>query len=110
MPKRINLQDLEITAHGSQRLSQRNLSRQDIEFTLKYGRIEHCAGATVYFLGYRDIPNEYRNLKRFNRLQGTVLIISKKEPILITAYRNRKGLRKLKKRVDITSRAPNIVH
>lgn len=103
MPKRINLQDLGLTAHASQRLSQRNLSQQDIEFTLKHGRIEHCAGATVYFLGYRDIPDEYRNLKRFNRLQGTVLIISNNAPVLITAYRNRKGLRKLKKKGHITN-------
>ena len=86
------------TAHAISRQAQRNLSAEDIEFVVAYGRRIHCAGAVHIFLGGRDIPGERAIAQRFGRLEGTVLVLSTvpEAPVVITAYRNRHGLKAIR--------------
>ena len=86
------------TAHAISRQAQRNLSPADIDFVATHGRRIRCGGALHIFLGGRDIPAEKAVAQRFGRLEGTVLVLSaaEDEPYVITAYRNRRGLKQLR--------------
>ena len=86
------------TYHALQRQSRRNLSNDDIDFVVAHGRYIHCAGALHIFLGKRDIPADRETARRYSHLEGTVLILDATEaaPVLITAYRNRRGLKDIR--------------
>lgn len=85
--------------HAGIRMAQRNLSSEDVDFVLDHGQRLHKAGAVFYFLGRCDIPRRWR--RRFERLEGTVLVFSNETNTLITVYRNRQtGLRHIKQKPD----------
>ena len=80
--------------HFDKRCAQRNLNSKDIEFVRSYGSVYHRTGAIIYFLGKKSIPTSVRHDDHFLRLEGTTLIeFSDGTPI--TAYRNRKALKKI---------------
>jgi hypothetical protein len=83
------------TAHALHRQAQRNLSDDDVQFVLRNGRRVHCAGALHVFLGGRDIPADKELARRYARLEGTVLVLAHTADglALVTAYRNRRGLK-----------------
>ena len=83
------------TVHALNRQAQRNLSDDDVRFVLAHGRRVHNAGALHVFLGGRDIPADKTLAQRYGRLEGTVLVLNcaAGEWTLITAYRNRRGLK-----------------
>ena len=83
------------TNHAMQRQAQRNLSDQDIWFIFEHGRHVRRAGALHVFLGRRDIPTDKATYRQFAHLEGAVLVINDtpEEAILLTAYRNRRGLK-----------------
>jgi hypothetical protein len=83
------------TVHALSRQAQRNLSADDIQFVLAHGRRVHAAGALHVFLGGRDLPSDKALARRYGRLEGTVLVlhVSGDEFVLVTAYRNRRGLK-----------------
>jgi hypothetical protein len=83
-----------ITEHARQRLAQRNLHAQDIEWVTRFGRIAYGNAATFYFLGKRDIPRGWE--RRLTRLVGTTLVIA--NGCLITAYRNRSGWKTIRRK------------
>lgn len=90
--------------HAGKRMAQRNLSLEDIDFVLDHGQRLHKAGAVFFFLGKCDIPDVWR--RRFERLEGTMLVLSNESNTLITVYRNRqKGLRHVKRKADRSSRS-----
>ncbi len=86
------------TGHAINRQAQRNLSCDDIEFVLQHGRRMRCAGAIHVFLGQRDIPQDKVSATRFGRLEGTTLVMDdcQEQAVLITAYRNRNGLKQIR--------------
>ncbi len=86
------------SVHAINRQAQRNLSDEDIQFVLAYGRRIHSAGALHVFLGGRDIPADKVIARRFGRLEGTVLVLSPtpEDRVVITAYRNRRGLKSVR--------------
>jgi hypothetical protein len=88
------------THHALFRQAQRNLSADDIEFVLDYGRWMRIAGAWHVFLGRRDIPRDAATARRYSRLEGTTLVIAQQaeERVLLTAYRNRRALKNLRSR------------
>lgn len=89
--------------HAGKRMAQRNLSLEDIDFVLDHGQRLHKAGAVFFFLGKCDIPEIWR--RRFERLEGTMLVMSNETNTLITVYRNRqKGLRRAKRKANRSSR------
>lgn len=83
------------TAHALSRRAQRNLSIEDVEFVMTHGRRVRCAGALHVFLGGRDIPAGKAVARRYGHLEGTVLVLSTEydDLTMITAYRNRRGLK-----------------
>jgi hypothetical protein len=86
------------TRHVIYRQARRNLSDQDVWFVLEHGRRIHCAGALHVFLGRRDIPTDKATYQRFAHLEGTVLVFDQTPTalVLITAYRNRHGLKQIR--------------
>lgn len=92
------MHELQVTRHAESRQAQRNLSPEDIEFVWEYGRRVRCAGVLHIFLGKRDIPVEREVARRFARLEGTTLVMDDtwNELVLITAYRNRRGLKQIR--------------
>jgi phosphatidate phosphatase APP1 len=90
--------------HAQVRQAQRNLSFEDIAFIYAHGRRIYTGGALHIFLGRRDMPAGRSLYRRYERLEGTVLVVGFEhaQPVLVTAYRNRQALktirRKLKRR------------
>ncbi len=88
------------TTHALCRQAQRNLSNEDIEFILKYGRRVHRTGVLHIFLGWRDIPTDKTIYQHFGHLEGTVLVVDAaySKPVLITAYRTNRerGLKQIR--------------
>jgi hypothetical protein len=86
------------TDHAARRQAQRNLSDEDIQFVWECGRRVRCAGALHIFLGRRDIPPHKKIYQRFAHLEGTVLVINdtQGEEVLLTAYRNKHGLKQIR--------------
>lgn len=83
------------TVHALNRQAQRNLSDDHVQFVLAHGRRVHNAGALHVFLARRDIPANKMLAQRYGRLEGTVLVLhgTNDDWTLITAYRNRHGLK-----------------
>lgn len=85
------------THHLKQRMAQRNISPDDLDFVLQYGKEFHCAGAVHVHLRRRDIPARWQN--EYARLEGTTVILSQDEAVAITVYRNRQsGPRRIKRK------------
>ncbi len=79
------------TNHACQRMAQRNLSNQDLDFILMVGRRFHRAGVVLIHLCRKDIPARFLRHNQFARLEGTTLVLGRDAPILITVWRNRRG-------------------
>lgn len=97
------------TVHALHRQAQRNLSDDDIQFVLMYGRRVYCAGALHVFLGGRDIPGDKTVARRYGRLEGTTLVLAHSTGglALVTAYRNRRGLKAMRAKAKYDRRARN---
>ncbi len=89
---------LRYTYHALSRRAQRNLSDADIDFVLNYGRRVRSAGVLHIFLGRRDFPRQRDLVRRFGHLEGTTLVVNDQEgqPVLVTAYRNRRALKQIR--------------
>jgi hypothetical protein len=84
--------------HAEKRMAQRNISFEDIVFVLEHGRKLHKAGAVFFFLRRCDIPGQ--RWQRCGRLEGTTVVLSRETATIITVYRNRQGLRRVKRKTD----------
>jgi hypothetical protein len=89
---------LRYTTHATTRQAQRNLSRDDVAFIVAYGRRVRSGGALHIFLGRRDLPHSRDLIRRYEHLEGTVLVVDDASfaPVLITAYRNRRALKAIR--------------
>ena len=98
---------LRLSAHAAIRQAQRNLSPQDIDFVIEYGQQFNSGGALHIFLRRRDIPNDTPIYQQFAHLEGTILVIARenKRLVLITAYRNRHGLKAIRAKAKYDNRA-----
>ncbi len=90
--------NLQYTKHATQRQAHRNLSHADVDFVWTHGRQVRSMGALHIFLGRRDIPTDKATASRYARLQGTTLVLDDTQPqhVLITVYRNRRALKRLR--------------
>ena len=94
---RICCEQLSFSCHAMERVAKRNLSVAEIDYALKYGQRIHRTGIVFYFLGERDIPKDDRRNSNIVRLVGLTLLVSQDRE-LITVYRNRDGLRAIKRK------------
>lgn len=90
-----------VSAHASQRLAQRNLTPDDVQYVYTHGRLHHRGKATFIHLGLRDIPDKDWRVDRYRRLEGTVLVLDPDTGChLTTAYRNRRrGSRDIRRKL-----------
>ncbi len=77
------------SCHSAMRASQRHLDPLAIEYVLEYGRRYHQAGALLYYLGQRDIPEPDQRYDMCSRLAGTAVVMSRDGRTVITVWRNR---------------------
>ena len=83
-----------ISSHAKLRLAQRNLNEKDLAFVMRYGQEIHRTGASFYFLGSRDIPEDFA--RRQSRLAGSTIVVDERG--IVTAYRNKRAIRKIKRK------------
>lgn len=98
--------NISYTFHALNRQAQRNLSPDDVRFVLRHGRRVHNAGALHVFLARRDIPTNKMLAQRYGRLEGTTLVLHCVNGgwTLITAYRNRRGLKAVRQKTKYDRR------
>jgi len=95
------------SCHAGERCAQRNISPTDIAFVMRFGHLLHTGGAVFVFLGRRDIPDDCLADQHLARLEGTTLVLSREDNSLITAYRNKKALRDIRRKVKWFAPARN---
>jgi hypothetical protein len=74
-----------LTPHARLRMSQRNVTYDDALFVIQHGKVEHRAGAALYFMSRRRMPSNEPNT---DRLEGIAIVCCGSS--IITVYRNRK--------------------
>lgn len=88
------------TQHAEQRAIQRNLPDEALEVVLLYGETLHRAGAVIYFLRRRDVMSDDAARSSSGRWIGATVILDSTQQRVLTVYRNRRGLRRLKRKPD----------
>ena len=92
---------IDFSRHATVRAAQRNLNDSDINYVTTYGKKFHKAGALIYYLRKRDIPDWDRSDPQWTRLIGTAVIMTKDGRQVITVWRNRsKGLKRIKRKPE----------
>jgi hypothetical protein len=80
-----------ISKHARQRAWQRRILAQEIELAASIGRRIEQDGATLFFLGRRELERHKFISRGQERLEGTTVVVSR-DGAVITAYRNRAGV------------------
>jgi hypothetical protein len=87
------------TLHVQQRMAQRNISAEDLDFVLQYGKTYHRAGALHVHLRRCDISERW--YQQFGRLEGTTAVLNREGTAVLTIHRNRQqGPRRIKKKAS----------
>ena len=89
---------VKFSEHAQIRCAQRQIDPESLAFIKKHGQKIRRTGIMFYFLGRRNIPQDLRADDRFAKLEGVTLLISA-DGTLITAYRNPKGLKTIRKKM-----------
>ena len=90
---------LDFSDHAIDRMARRDLTEEDIEYVLWYGRKVYCGGALHIFLGSRDMPKGDKRYGQLARLEGTTIVLdSQSGRTVITVYRNRRALRGIRRK------------
>jgi hypothetical protein len=88
---------LHFTVHSHKRMSQRGLSQRDVEYVVRNGTRYRKAGVIHCFLRKKDIPAGDRRDDALRRLEGTTVLLDPlKGEEVITTYRNRNALSKIR--------------
>ena len=88
-----------ISKHALARVAQRNFHKDEISFILRFGQRIYNGGALFVFLGKHNLPTECLKEDKYAKLEGSTLVISGDGTCLITIYKNKKGLKKIKKKL-----------
>ena len=90
----IQINQFYVDRNTVRRMAQRNLSPEDVLAVLRFGRTLYKVGATVCFLGWRDLPLGFeRQLERL--VDTSVVTIGNR---IITVYRNPKVIAEIKRK------------
>ncbi len=86
------------TKHGSVRLQQRGISIDDIQFVVENSKPIYKQGFRFYSL--KKLNHFCDNEIKRSQLINLIVLVKEKEQnmVLITAYKNEKGLKKIKKK------------
>jgi hypothetical protein len=99
------------TYHARIRQAQRNVSDENLAFVLDYGRRIRSGGALHIFLGRRDLPRDPELRRWHAHLEGVVLVVDDTgdAPVLLTVYRNRAGLKDIRRKAKYQRVASSVV-
>ena len=89
-----------LSSHAITRTAQRNIKNCDIEYVLENGQRIFNGGALHVFLGKKDIPEGDNKRNRAHQLVGTTVLMNPTSGEIITVYRNRKGLKAIRKKAN----------
>ena len=89
---------MDLSTHALKRISQRGISPEVIKIVLKHGTKIHRAGVLFVFMRAKDIPEGIQPSVA-ERLDGLIVVASSDGSKIITVYRNRKGLKEIKKKL-----------
>lgn len=88
---------MKFTAHANKRINMRRVNKEMIEIALKYGVKIYNAGAKFVFVRKKDIPDDLPP-KIAEKIEGLVLVLNPIDNTVITVYKNRNELKKIKRR------------
>ena len=91
LPDQAPQKRLILTDHARLRMAQRNVSATELSYIIRHGQEVHRAGAIMITLRQRDIPQEQRHSAIIARLEGTTIVLSREEPLVLTDWRNRRS-------------------
>lgn len=101
MKRETLVQTMQLSHHARQRAAQRNLSPAELRYVIRHGQRFHRAGALIFFLRDRDVPEADRGDDERRRLVGTAVVLSSDGRQVLTAWRNRRnGLQRIKRKVE----------
>ncbi|MBU0711958.1 DUF4258 domain-containing protein [bacterium] len=79
--------------HYIRRLSQRNISQEDVQCAILFGRSGYRKGAKYFFLGRKELN---KNNINDEHLDGLTVIVGE-NGLIITAYKNKNAIKNLKR-------------
>lgn len=92
----------EFTLHARLRMAQWNLQESDVYYAMRYGQSLRRHGIVFHFVRGKDIAQEKNG--QYSRLEGTTVLSNPVTGIVITVYRNRKALPRIKRKVRYNNR------
>ncbi len=90
-----NLLKLRKTNHAKVRVQHRGISEKEFQYVCSHARTLNRTKRVFCVLRRKDIPNE--DLKEMARLDGTVVILERRERTVITVFRNRQAWKEIQK-------------
>lgn len=81
------------TEHSSKRASARRIDPRAVSLAIDHGKRVRQRGAVIYYLGRRHIPADLMGDPNVRRFEGTTVLVDNREQVILTVYRNRRGLR-----------------
>ena len=90
-------QPYEFTLHARLRMAQWNLCESEVLYAIRYGEKFHRHGIIFHFVREKDVPKN--NHRLMARLEGTTVLTSGATRTVITVYRNRNAISKIKRKV-----------
>ncbi|CUS82668.1 protein of unknown function (DUF4258) [Candidatus Kryptonium thompsonii] len=89
---------MKFTAHAIKRVNMRRINKEMIDMALKYGIRVYNAGAKFVFVRKKDIPDDLP-ARIAEKIEGLVLVLNPVDNTVITVYKNRKELKRIKRKV-----------
>ncbi|MCH8558912.1 MAG: DUF4258 domain-containing protein [Balneolia bacterium] len=86
------------TDHAKTRVAQRGITTDQIRVAIDYGKLVHRQGLRFYFLRGKDVP-PWVDPHTMGRIKHLMVVTAADSPgTIITAYKNVKGLNRVKRK------------
>lgn len=89
---------MKMSHHAQKRKDRRWITDKAIAIALKHGIRIHRAGALFIFLRKKDLPKSISS-SYASKLEGITILIDSKSKEIITVYKNKEGLRDIKRKL-----------
>jgi len=88
---------MQLTDHAELRLHLRGIHEDELSLLLEYGTQVYSGGALFIFMRKRDIPANLASSKQ-GKLEGLTAVLDSDNLDLISTYKNRRGLKQIKRK------------
>lgn len=89
---------MNLTYHAEERMSQRGIRESDLHLAMRHATRIYTGGALILFMRKKDIPDSVRPQLR-DKLDGLTVIMEPDTSHIITAYKNKRGLRTIRRKI-----------